>query len=498
MKSRRGVPRLIISEATAHSEVLLRPHPKAKETTTAIMIAMTHRAWYIARHLNPMSSAPTSETTSRTSLLATIIRFFSDRLTRAVLLAWSGTFLAYLQVRTILAFDPRWLAIQTIWDRGWANIYDPFPSIQAAELLAFNPRAPVYAELAQRGSSFIYPPIAAILYMPFIGNSWATAEVRLAWMSSLLFGAILGIVLLFVAHEKKRLNALHAASIIATVMVFYPLVRAVKLNQSTLFVTVFLGLGWLALRKRAEVLAGVALAGALAIKPHLVLMLPILAWRARKTALSALAMATVLAMVSLLFAGFDNHIDYATRVLPSLANGYAFYPNQSWTAFFLRLLTELPINRFEIAPRSATIQSLAITGALVTYASALFVGRRVCNQPHIGPQLYMFAWLAATLISPIAWEHHYAPAIFVFISCWDAYSQRRSSLPARLLPLFAISFVCIASYFEVLAWDGLGARLLMSYVFYGGLLLLGASGALLLAEGTGNGSNQRDIPRTLP
>ncbi|XXT14538.1 glycosyltransferase 87 family protein [Sorangium sp. So ce429] len=409
-------------------------------------------------------------------------RWLGDPAAWAVLLAWGGTIAAFAQVRSALAVDPRWLAARTLWDSGDANINDPLPAIQAAWLLARSFHAPIYAEFSQSGSSFIYPPIAAALYTPLAGVQLETAAARLSLASRCLVAAILAVMLLFVAHGKKGLAARHVAAIAATMVAFYPLVRAVMLNQSTLVVTLLLGLGWLSLRKGAELAAGAALAAAIALKPQLVLMLPLLAWHTRRAVVAALASGCVLLVASLSYAGLQNHVDYVAIVLPALASGYAFYPNQSWNAFFQRLLTDCSVFRFEIAPPSAAVHWLSLAGGLLTYAVALLLSRRFLRDPALGPQVFGFAWLTSTLVSPVAWEHHYAPAIFVFVASWEAYREHGRALPARLAFLFVASFIAIASYFEVLAWSSVAARLLVSYVFYGGLLLMVASAALLLAH----------------
>jgi hypothetical protein len=324
---------------------------------------------------------------------------------------------------------------------------------------------------------------------------WRELEVWLTWTSRALFGGVIAVLFLFAAHDRRRLSLPIAAGLAATALTFYPLLRALRLNQSTLFVALAIGLAWLALQKGAEVAAGAALAIAIAIKPHLVLMVPILAWGSPRAAVSAIATGAALLATSLAYAGYRNHADYVTTVLPTLSAGYAFYPNQSFSAFFVRLLDAPSISRFELAAPSPAARWLSVALAVGTYAFALFVASRARKARAVGPHLLGFAWLAATLATPIAWEHHYAPAIFVFVGWWDAYSRGRD-LPQGALPMLALSFIGVASYFEVLAWHGATARLLVSYVLVGGLMLFAASAKLLMGISQLDRQTRRDSKST--
>src|SRR6185369_13234791 len=101
-----------------------------------------------------------------------------------------------------------------------------------------------------------------------------------------------------------------------------------------------------------------------------------------------------------------------------------------------------------------------------TYVIAIVVLRRARNAPPA--EAFVFAWLAATLASPIAWEHHYAPAVFVF-ALWY---RRAQDMTRGQLALFAGAYALMASYFEVRGFSSAALRPLMSYLLSGALILM--------------------------
>jgi hypothetical protein len=277
-------------------------------------------------------------------------------------------------------------------------------------------------------------------------------------------------------------------------VLYHPLIRALELNQATLLVTAFLGIAFVALQGGRQALAGVALALAASIKPQLVLILPLMAWSARRMVAWTLGTGAVLLGISLLYAGLDNHLQYLTEVLPALSPGYAFYPNQSWTGLVNRLDAARSITRFAIVAPSLEARVASAALAASSWAAALWVAWRCRRMPDSALMTFGLAWLAATVASPVAWEHHYAPGLFVFAAAWRAARPQAgqagepgtepppapSPLSTTTLALLVPAFVLMASYFEVRRLEGPLPRLLVSYGLFGALLLGVGYGRLLL------------------
>jgi len=340
-----------------------------------------------------------------------------------------------------------------------SNIGDPWPSVVAARRLLDAWHAPIYADFSDAGSSFIYPPLAALPYSPFAHASYEGAHAGIAIVSRACFVAILALALALAWDPKNRLVGPLFTAIAACC--FYPLLRAVELNQATLLSSVFIGAS-LVLAQRGRIgWAGVACALAATFKPQLALVVPLVAIRSRRFGWTGLAAFAGMGIASLVYGGFANHVRYLSAVLPRLSGGYAFYPNQSWSGTLLRLDGVFPYD-FALHQPATWIRIVSMVLSLATLAIAVIVLRRETLDGRDGLPLSIgLAWLFVTLASPISWEHHYVPAIFVL-----AILVRRTNV----LACVAIPFV--AGYFDVNGWSGNAfGRLAMSYLLAGAIVL---------------------------
>jgi hypothetical protein len=348
----------------------------------------------------------------------------------------------------------------TALGRPWANFNDPAPTLAAARRLRDEPGSPLYEGVHIVGASFLYPPLSAWLYRPLLALEDPELGLMRFNQAAFLAIALMAGLLALPAGCAAAFGAAGAA------ICFYPLTRAVELNQASVLVTLSMGLALLAADRGRQFLAGFPLAVAVAIKPHLVLVLPIVWWQAPRTALGAIAGGSALLLVSLSVAGIHNHVTYITEILPALGNGYAFFPNQSWNGVLNRLVHD-DIGRFVIAPDSNLVRAGTLALGLATIGAAVYVARRPSARP---PSFLLgLAWLAVTLASPIAWEHHYGAALFLFAIWLRERVRRRSALEPWDLPV-AVAWVLIANFYEVRQLEG-AATLLASYLFAGAIVL---------------------------
>lgn len=366
--------------------------------------------------------------------------------------------------------------LASLVDYRASNIGDPWPTVVAARTLLERPRPPLYASFSVEGSSFIYPPVAALLMLPFAGMSHDEAHFALSVVTRLAYLACVALAFA-VARPAGNVRAAVCAAVLA--LGYYPLLRAVQLNQSTLLIAVCFGGALLAARSGREGLAGALLGASAALKPQMALVVFLLVWHSRRLVRAGLVSMGVAALASLACAGIADHVDYFTRVLPRLSAGYAFYPNQSWTGAILRLAGE-PFADFALPSPSPVARIAATAASATTIVAAAFVLRKASRRQAAAPPhglvcALAFAWLAVTLASPISWEHHFTPCMFVYAF---AFSTSPSWTPrARFLVL--TSFPWIAGYVDVRGWTSVLGRLASSYTL-GGALLLGTAFALTL------------------
>jgi hypothetical protein len=158
--------------------------------------------------------------------------------------------------------------------------------------------------------------------------------------------------------------------------------------------------------------------------------------------------------------------------LPRLGPGYAFYANQSFSGLLHRLAPNIDIATFALAPPSSFVSwGSGLLGAALYAGSLVFAWRWRRRRPPAA-LLLAWAWLVTTLVSPISWEHHYAPALFLFLLLWrEARAGRLVELGRTSVALFGAAFVLLASYFEVRSLAGALPRLFVSHTFAGGLVL---------------------------
>jgi alpha-1,2-mannosyltransferase len=367
-----------------------------------------------------------------------------------------------------------------------SNIGDPWPTVVAAGVLVHSPGAPLYRGFQDVGSSFIYPPFAALLYSPIGGLGYDAAHAALSVVSRVAF-----VLCLVLGALVLRVRTIRSAALLAIAgLGFYPLLRAVELNQATLLVSLAVG-GALVLAQRDQFFAsGLCIAIAASLKPQLALMLPLLAWHAPRLVAGGLVGLILTTLASLAVTGIQNHVEYVRDVLPRVSAGYAFYPNQSFGGAFSRL-AGLPFRDFALTSPGTAVRVASTLAAVGVFAFGIWTvatargasspfrsfERLYRDRPErsVVPTVLAFAWLIATLTSPIAWEHHFAPAFFLFaLILKENESWRRWAIMTA-----AAAFPFIAGYVEVRTFTSLPGRLATSYTLVAAIALALAVGSSL-------------------
>ena len=158
-------------------------------------------------------------------------------------------------------------------------------------------------------SRFLYPPIVAELFRPFAALPYVAAK---SVFTMLAVAAWVGASVRATSSREGR------ALVLAAGALFYPLYLHLERGQVDLFVLLFL---LVAFDRRARtVVAGAALAAAMAFKPALAGVLPVVAviGRARVVGVALVGVAFV-ALASVATAGTALTWEYAHEVLPRAA-----------------------------------------------------------------------------------------------------------------------------------------------------------------------------------
>jgi alpha-1,2-mannosyltransferase len=372
------------------------------------------------------------------------------------------------------------------------------PMLLAYHRRTTDPDARLYDLFFVERVKFQYPPSSLLMFelvprsMTVPRGTSAAPEGLLdprlrRWLNRLALAAVLLTVLgaaMVLEVRLARLNpdarlrwggtALRALLAAGLGLTYYPLVKGYELGQ----VQVFLGclatyavlfhlLGW-------DALGGACLGLCCLVKPQygVLLLWGVLRrrWRFALGLGGVLLLGTVVALARF---GLADHLDYL-RVLRAISGtGEVFWPNQSANGLAHRLLGNgdpVNWNGSAFAPPHPWVYAVTLGSSLVILGLALFPWRRRPAVP--GPADLLLMLAAATLASPVAWEHHYGAFLPLFAAVLPELIRARP-LGRWTAPLFAASYLAMAgavAYPPSLfanPWTGL----LASHLFFGALIL---------------------------
>jgi alpha-1,2-mannosyltransferase len=279
-------------------------------------------------------------------------------------------------------------------------------------------------------SPYVYPPPLAIAFLPLLSlpESLATklwyaigfvAVLASGWvLSRLLFG-------------RSPLAFL----IVATVLVYFqPIRRNLSFAQADTVTLCFLVLGLAAFVARRDVRAGLAVAGAIAIKPFLGFVLLYFLWkRAYRAVVVASVVAGALILGSLVALGPDTVRDYvATTMYWSSPQSASTIANQSASGILLRGLTSLngPARIAEAAWLVVPLRGI-ITG--LTVGLLAWAVRRERRLPSLTLAAeYGLTLVAMVFVSPLGEDLHYVYAAIVLLAAAALVYHARVRSPAIL------------------------------------------------------------------
>jgi hypothetical protein len=348
------------------------------------------------------------------------------------------------------------------------------PIFEAARARHRDPAARLYrpAELSEHSAAFVYTPFTALLVLPLARGERTLEQAAnvVSWLNHGLW-LVGGLLLFAVLARGRRAGAWMIALFALHYLAYYPLAKALQLTQAGVFIWFWIVVAAFLLQRARYTPAGLALALAISIKPHLVVVpllcaltpgFPRRAWVASFAGLAATS------LVSLLYAGLADCRAYLFETLPYLSAGYAYFPNQSVNGLLLRLVGREDPAVFNLAQDVAWIGFASKGFAVVVCGAALVALRRRGAASEEGRlEALALAVLAATLASPVCWIHHYALLALPFVvAARRALEQRRASA------LLFASWLLAGWFYDARYLRGFPAALGSGLELYGGLLLL--------------------------
>jgi hypothetical protein len=288
---------------------------------------------------------------------------------------------------------------------------------------------------------FQYPPTSLALLL-VLQRFLAPAEVfsvlnALAWVAVLLT-VIASVAVASAKPDGGKPVQVAADGFLALGMIglgFYPLLYGQSLGQIQTFLTAAVAVALAANPARRPALCGALIGCCMAVKPQFAVAL-LVAIAARDWRFVAGVLATALLCLGLVLPWIQwaDLTDYL-RVMAFLSErSEAFYPNQSIVGVVIRYLGVGDPLVFSSKSFPPAVQEVAFVSRLV---SVVFVAIAVLASRHRpAAERLAISVVAATLASPIAWEHHHG----VLLPIWALVLQCQwhAATPVRLTVLSAI------------------------------------------------------------
>jgi hypothetical protein len=397
------------------------------------------------------------------------------RLLLFVVIATTGVSLALMAVsvpRARTGIDP---LVWFVEGRQGGDSWRPgLTALDVAETLEVRSRGlyeKVFFQAKVPHKGFQYPPTALLPLRGARAAAGVDAFTLLAainWLSvPLLIFATLS--LLRPSPDRGwREHALLGLIAVAAALLFYPAMRAYRNGQMQAWINALFALSLAFHASKRPAASGICLALAAMIKPQLGLFALWALIRGERAMLVAFtAVLAVGGLATLAWLGPAPFIGYLDVLQHIAQRGETFYPNQSVNGFMNRLVENgSSVDFGDAMPEPHTVVSLA-TGL----SSLLFVGLALMKaglaraRPTASYEFALMG-LAATLASPIAWEHHYGVLLPAFALLARAFLDREIAGPRA--GLAALAWVLTANSWEAAnVFAGTPLRFLQSTLLFG-------------------------------
>lgn len=322
------------------------------------------------------------------------------------------------------------------------------------------------------GDTYKYPPAFALLFAPFAQLPFVPAIVT--WRAFNFLLLIIAVWLLLRSYNVS-LRSWMGAGLFLLLCTLQPLIDTLRYGQVDLLMLALIMAGLYALRRNQNVFLGIwiGIAAAFKLYPAYLLGLALVQRRWRAFVGAALAAGLISGLALVVF-GWTNTLVFLRDVLAATGVGTAWVENQTFNGFLNRLLSS---EQIALLPDDGGVVRLA------TYAWAIVITGLTAwlTRPAsaVRPDMSYGLWVVAMLlILPVAWMHYQTllliPFFQIFVLARDqAPGLRWPALACYMLAWLLLSRGNMWTFFDRTLY-GPFWQLILSYKFYGLLLLYGA------------------------
>jgi hypothetical protein len=332
---------------------------------------------------------------------------------------------------------------------GWdfANFYDTGRRVAAGQVGSiYDSASRIGGEAPQGSMQFWGTPLSAYLYAPMAVLRPGAALVAFKIETALALFLALGFLFLWIARFREQPDGSlmrFAAVFVFLALLYQPFWTVFRVGGQTTPTAFLLLCGALLAHCRGRFLISWLLFGmAVLIKPFLIVGLAFLAlssgWKAFRT---AVLVAVLFGVVSLLAVGWDLHARFVSRMLTGPDELKDWWFNSSLTLPFHYLGTLIGGGESD-----GVSETLSVALRLAAVGAVLLIGLRIVTRARRLPtdaRLHLTFIVAVTvgvLASPIVWEHYVA---FLFPLFAFIVAARHELGPGPLKLALAAVILCL-------------------------------------------------------
>jgi hypothetical protein len=345
-----------------------------------------------------------------------------------------------------------------------------------------NPTGSVYDVVFFQNHQKFQTPLSSLVPYYLLEAVGASDHQLVLFSTAVCWLSVCGVILLtfvialrrFQGERSRRNTAMIAVVVGIAGFLFYPLMRGYSLGQTQTFLTLGFTIAFFCWTSGHEKTAGAIMGLMTLVKPQYALFL---IWALLRRKIGAFAASLVCAVSGVLLAclvfGVHNNLDYLKVIHVLSVHGESFDANQSVNGLLNRLLFN-GNNLLWDADHFPPYNSIVYFGTLVTsFVILVFAFFYPWGDRRKGGAAdFACCVLAATMASPIAWQHHYAILLPIFAWLW--FGEYSGGVATRAVFPIAIAYVLISdNILPVSAFANIPVlNILQSYLYFGAAMVL--------------------------